>query len=135
MLLDAKNSILSLDIVMENCSGQNKNHMVLLRYLGWLREMGYLKRNPQGWFLVRGQNKNSCDQRFKELKLKYNKNNICTMDQLMETLNFSNNVIAIRVTGDAFKDRDTCLETFYNSFKAGTIKKSHIFRMWDKANS
>jgi hypothetical protein len=28
-MLDAENPIISLDIVMDNCSGQNKNHMVL----------------------------------------------------------------------------------------------------------
>jgi hypothetical protein len=85
-MLDAENPVLSLDIVMDNCSGQNKNHMVL-RYLVWLREMGYFK-NTQGRFLVRSHTKNPCDRRFNELKLKYNKKNTYTMDQLMETPEF-----------------------------------------------
>jgi hypothetical protein len=96
--------------------------------------MGYCK-NTQGWFLVRSHTKNPCDRRFNELKLKYNKKNTYTMDQLMATLNFGENVTAIKVTGNAFKDWDTYLETFYNSFKVGTIKKSHIFQMWDTENS
>jgi hypothetical protein len=133
-MLDAENPILSLDIVMDNYSGHNKNRMVLRYLVLWLREIGYFK-NTQGWFLVRGHTKNPCDQRINELKLKYNKKNTYTMDQLMETLNFCKNVTAIKVTGDAFKDWDTYLETVYNSFKVGTIKKLYIFRMWDKENS
>lgn len=42
-MLDINDPIVSLDIVMDNCAGQNKNCMVL-RYLVWLREMGYFTK-------------------------------------------------------------------------------------------
>lgn len=56
------------------------------------------------------------------------------MDQLMVTLNSSPNVRAIQVKGNVLRDWDAYLEIFYNGFKGGTIKQSHVFRMWDSTH-
>ena len=48
-----------LNIVFDNCSGQNKNNMVLLP-LVWLTEMGYFKK-VNFVFLIVGHTKNAAN--------------------------------------------------------------------------
>ena len=49
-----------LNIIFDNCSGQNKNNTVL-RLAAWLKQMGYLKK-VKFVFLIVGHIKNAADQ-------------------------------------------------------------------------
>jgi hypothetical protein len=70
-----------LNIIFDNCSGQNKNNTVLKLGM-WLKEMRYFKR-VSFVFLIVGHTKNACDRLFNSLKHKYCKKNIFTMDELI----------------------------------------------------
>ena len=58
-----------LNIIFNNCSGQNKNNTVL-RLIPYLVELGYFK-TVNFIFLVVGHNKNSADMLFNVLKTIY----------------------------------------------------------------
>jgi hypothetical protein len=60
---------LELNIVFDNCSGQNKNNTVL-KLLLWLVEMQYFCR-VNFVFLIVGHTKNAADRLFNALKLDY----------------------------------------------------------------
>jgi hypothetical protein len=60
-----------LNIVFNNCSGQNKNNTVL-RLAAWLMAMGYFKE-VNFIFLVVGHTKNAADRLLNSLKNKYRK--------------------------------------------------------------
>ncbi len=55
-----------LNIVFDNCTGQNKNNTVL-KLAMWLKEMGYFMR-VNFVFLIVGHTKNACDCLFNSLK-------------------------------------------------------------------
>ena len=63
-----------INIVFDNCAGQNKNRMVL-RFMLWLVSKGVCK-TARAIFLVRGHTKNHCDRMFNLLKQTYRKSNI-----------------------------------------------------------
>ena len=58
-----------LNIIFDNCSGQNKNNAVI-RLAGWLNAMNYFKE-VNFLFLVVGHTKNSADRLFNCLKQEY----------------------------------------------------------------
>ncbi len=58
-----------LNIIMDYCSGQNKNNTVL-KLAMWLKQMGYFKQ-VRIVFLIVGHTKNACDCLFNSLKKKY----------------------------------------------------------------
>ena len=58
-----------LNIIFDNCSGQNKNNTVI-RLAGWLNEMNYFKE-VNFIFLVVGHTKNAADRLFHCLKQEY----------------------------------------------------------------
>jgi hypothetical protein len=74
-----------LNIVFDNCSGQNKNNTVL-KLAAWIMAMGYFKV-VNLIFLVVGHTKNSADRLFNSLKGEYRRQNIFTMEGLIESLN------------------------------------------------
>jgi hypothetical protein len=77
-----------LNIVFDNCCGQNKNYMVL-RLAVWLMQLGlgyFLKLNFI--FLVVSHTKNAADRLVNSLKIQYWKKNLYTFDQLVEALVF-----------------------------------------------
>jgi hypothetical protein len=69
-----------LNIVFDNCFGQNKNNTVL-KMAAWLMAMGYFK-SVQFIFLVVGHTKNAVDRLFNSLKQEYRKQNLFTFDEL-----------------------------------------------------
>ena len=73
-----------LNIVFDNCPGQNKNNCVL-RLVPFLVELGYFDK-VQFSFLVVGHTKNCCDRWFNRLKSVYRVTQSYTMDILMESL-------------------------------------------------
>ena len=60
-----------LNIIFDNCSGQNKNNTVLKMAM-WLKGMGYFTR-VNFIFLIVGHTKNAADRLFNSLKFEYRK--------------------------------------------------------------
>jgi hypothetical protein len=114
-----------LNFILDNCSGQNKNRMVL-RLANFLVESGVFKK-VNFLFLVRGHTKNPCDRMFNILKLRFRKQNVYTMEQMLQVLNEQDQVSALRVQPSDFYDIDAFLDKFYRRFTSGTVHKSHIF--------
>ena len=79
-----------LNIIFDNCSGQNKNNMVL-KLAAWLKQMGYF-HTVNFVFLIVGHTANAADHLFNSLKHKYQKNNIYTMQALIKHLSTYNSV-------------------------------------------
>jgi hypothetical protein len=73
-----------LNIVFDNCSGQNKNNTVL-KLVAWLMAMGYFK-SVQFIFLVVGHTKNAADRLFNSLKHEYLNQNLFMFDELVRAL-------------------------------------------------
>jgi hypothetical protein len=65
-----------INIVMDNCGGQNKNqHVIRLLHILVKRQVATTARII---FLVRGHTKNDCDQLFNTMKCVYRKSNVFT---------------------------------------------------------
>ena len=118
-----------LNIIYDNCSGQNKNNNVL-KFAIWLTEMGFFNE-VNFVFLIVGHTKNAADRLFNCLKVQYRRQNIYTMDQLLHVLDDSPKVSVHQATASDFFDWDLYLNLFYSDFKkagsGGLIKKHHIF--------
>jgi hypothetical protein len=117
-----------LNIVMDNCGGQNKNNYVLL-LAPYLVEMGYFA-TVNMTFLVVGHTKNVCDRRFNNLKHDYHRSQVFTIDQAVEVLSRSKYVTVWKIDADSdWKDYATfLLEPYVRLAKAKlSIKKNHIF--------
>jgi hypothetical protein len=116
----------SLTIVIDNCGGQNKNNVVL-RLALYLVEMGYFLK-VEFAFYIRGHTKNACDRTYNQMKSKYHKKDILKWEQALQTINIKEHVNVVDTKEDVFKDYGTMLDTFYGTFKSGTIK-NHIFQV------
>jgi len=117
-----------LNIVFDNCSGQNKNNTVL-KLAAWLMAMGYFK-SVQFIFLVVGHTKNAADRLFNSLKHEYRKQNLFTFDELARALDQSANVTVHRTVANDFFDYDKLLDGMYKKL-TGQIKQNHIFSCED----
>ena len=113
-----------LNVVFDNCSGQNKNNTVI-KLVPYLVEMGYFKK-VNFIFLVVGHTKNAADRLFNALKKEYRHKNIYVMSELIDTLSVSKNVSVYATKEEDFLDWDEYLSMFYASF-IGKIKLNHIF--------
>jgi hypothetical protein len=100
-----------LSIIMDNCSGQNKNKHVL-RLALWLVELSYFQQ-VEFIFYVRGHTKNVCDRMFNLLKIRYRSSNVYTMNQLSAAMNSVEQVTFKQVTSDGFFNYDEMLNTYY----------------------
>jgi hypothetical protein len=118
-----------LNIIYDNCTGQNKNNTVL-KYLVWLTEMGYFKQ-VNFIFLIVGHTKNAADRLFNALKKKYRKQNIYTLEELLSVLDESDTVTVMQSTPEDFCDWESYLDLFYRDYKmsggGGLIKQNHMF--------
>ena len=117
-----------LNIVFDNCSGQNKNNTVL-KLAAWLMAMGYFK-SVQFIFLVVGHTKNAADRLFNSLKHEYRKQNLFTFDELARALDQSATVTVHRTVANDFFDYDKLLDGMYRKL-TGQIKQNHIFSCED----
>jgi hypothetical protein len=63
--------------------------------------------------LVRGHTKNPCNRMFNILKLRFRKQNVYTMEQLLQVLNQQDQVHALRVHPSNFFNIDAFLDKFY----------------------
>ena len=123
-LLRAGNAAEELNIVFDNCTGQNKNNTVL-RLVPFLIEMGFfLKVNFI--FLVVGHTKNAADRLFNSLKKIYRNENLYTMPQMLEALDTSKRVTVTEAVESDFLDYSTYFDLFYRPYK-NQILQNHIF--------
>ena len=113
-----------LNIIFDNCSGQNKNNTVL-RQAPWIAELGYFK-SVNFIFLVVGHTKNAADRLFNVLKKEYRGNNIFTFGNFVSKLDTSASVTVHQPIGNDFLDYEKLLDGIYNKL-TGHIKKNHIF--------
>ncbi len=120
--LGPNNTVKELNLVFDNCAGQNKNKTVM-RYLLWVVAMKYA-RVARAIFLVKGHTKNDCDRLFNLLKINSRKANIWTPQDLIDSYNMNDNVCCQHFL--EFYDWDT----YFNRYMKKTIPKissSHIF--------
>jgi hypothetical protein len=115
-----------LNIVMDNCTGQNKNRMVL-RLAPLLIEMEWYL-NVNLIFLVAGHTKNAADRLFNLLKKEYRRSNIYNMEMLISALNKHELIEAIKAGPDDFLDWDKHLNLIYNSLPTGFVTQYQYFR-------
>ncbi len=113
-----------LNIIFDNCSGQNKNNTVL-KLAMWLKEMRYFKR-VSFVFLIVGHTKNVCDRLFNSLKHEYRKKNIFTMDELIDALSVSAKITVVPTVPSDFLDYDGTFKALYTNL-SGLVKHNHIF--------
>ena len=74
-----------LNIIFDNCSGQNKNNTVM-KLAVWLMAMNYFKE-VNFIFLIVGHTKNAADCLFNSLKTEYSLQNLITFQDVLEALN------------------------------------------------
>ena len=111
--------MLELNVIMDNCAGQNKNHMVI-QMAAYISERKYFKRiNPI--FLVKGHTKNMCDRMFNTMKQRYHRRNIYTLEDTYKILNLDEKVTVHPTTFKNFYDWDSFFETLYKRPKGGSV--------------
>lgn len=112
-----------INLVFDNCTGQNKNRMVL-RMLFFLIKL-HVCRRVNAIFLVKGHTKNDCDRLFNLLKWYYRNVDVFTPPELMELLNRHIQVDAVAMEPQDFKDWDELEERMMNRPKK--TSEYHIF--------
>jgi hypothetical protein len=116
-----------INLVFENCAGQNKNRMVTRMLFFMVKLKVY--RTARAIFLVKGHTKNDCDRMFNLLKYDYRKVNCYTPNELIALINKHPQVTAFPVEPGEFQDWDT----MENGVIATTdgVKKNHVFSTKD----
>jgi hypothetical protein len=113
-----------LNIIFDNCLGQNKNNTVI-RPAAWLNAMNYF-REVNFTFLVVGHTKNAAYCLFNCLKTKYHLQNLFTFQDLLEALNRLP-MVAVHPTSPVdFHDYDQLMKDLFQTL-SGRIKMNHIF--------
>jgi hypothetical protein len=113
-----------LNVIFNNCSGQNKNN-TMLRMAAWMMVMNYFKE-VNFIFLVVGHTKNAADRLFNSLKDEYRRQNLFTFQDLVETLNKLSVVTIHPASSEDFLDYKKLMSSLFWTL-AGNIKKNHIF--------
>jgi hypothetical protein len=113
----------TLNVVMDNCGGQNKNNYVL-RLAPYLVEMGYFEE-VNFIFLIVGHTKNVADRLFNILKRLYRTQNIFSMGMMMEAMKHEL-TIPYEVDWQVFKNWDKYLNRIYKA-KMSSVKKWQMF--------
>jgi folylpolyglutamate synthase/dihydropteroate synthase len=115
-----EDSVGELNIIFDNCSGQNKNNTVL-KLAAWLKAMGYFRR-VNFIFLVVGHTKNAADRLFNSLKHEYRKQDIFTMEVLIRKLSASDCVTVIPTVPDDFSTTTSCSRNCTDRWRAKSSK-------------
>ena len=111
-----------INLVMDNCGGQNKNrHVLRLLNVIVLRKLAV---RVNAIFLVKGHTKNPCDRMFNILKLKTKKANLYTPTTLLAALKAQEQVDAFFF--DKFYDWNEWENRFMRATIPG-IKSFHVF--------
>jgi hypothetical protein len=123
LIPDGGGSNKELNIVFDNCSGQNKNNHVsrlvpLLVKMDFFRKVNFI-------FLVVGHTKNACDCLFNLLKLNLRKKDVFTFQEVLKNMNMHESCTAIPVKSGNFRDIKGFFDGFYHKYSA--VLKHHIF--------
>ena len=114
-----------LTLIFENCPGQNKNNHVI-RLVNYLVQKKYFK-HARVVFLVKGHTKNVCDRFFNLLKISYNKRNVYTYQQLLQTCD-EVDLVNVRNTSESdFKDWYGMMNIHYKTITDGEVLKNYVF--------
>ena len=114
-----------LNIIMDNCAGQNKNCMVIWMAAYVLKLKYFRKINLI--FLVKGHTKNMCDRMFNSMKSRCQHRNVYTLNDTFRILNLDDTVTVYPTSSTNFYDWDSIFDTIYKRPKAGSIKKIIYF--------
>ena len=124
-----------LSLIFDNCSGQNKNRMVM-RFGQYIVDKGIFKE-VEIIFLITGHTKNICDRRFKDLKQNFHHRNVYTFKQLTAVMKegkfgqASNPLLSVHaVEAKAFYNWDKYLDLLYRK-RIPKISTYHYFRFTD----
>ena len=112
-----------INLVFDNCSGQNKNRMVLRMLFVMVKQK--VCRTARAIFLIKGHTKNDCDQMFNQMKYNYRKVDCYTPSELLTLLNNHPQVTAVAMEPDDFKNWDAMENQMIR--KADSILKNHVF--------
>ena len=114
-----------LTFIMDNCSGQNKNRMVL-RLATYLVEANYFEKVSFVFYIV-GHTKNACDRWFNTLKRSYRRQNIYSFECLIKSMQTHKDITVTEAKEEDFKDWDAFFNTIYKLLAPGTTHRTHIF--------
>jgi hypothetical protein len=119
--------VTEINIVMDNCAGQNKNRMVI-RLLFVLVRLKLCFR-ARMVFLVKGHTKNDCDRMFNLMKKRYRTSNCYTPKQLLEFVGQSNEDVELVdvMNGGGFQDWDRYQNKYMKA--PNSIQGFHIFQV------
>ena len=124
--LDSNDPMKELNIIMDNCAGQNKNKMVL-RLAAYLVELNYFTTVNFVFYVV-GHTKNPADRLFNLAKSNIRQQNVYTMELFLKYMNDSEYVKAIECFESDFLDWNTYLDNLYvKDFNTPQVKKWQIF--------
>lgn len=114
-----------INLVFDNCAGQNKNRMVyrMLFFMVKLR----VCRTARAIFLVKGHTKNDCDRMFNLMKFDYRKVNCYTPPELLAIVNKHPQVNAIPMRTAEFMDWDALENKMVGKITGGSLKNNHVF--------
>ena len=113
-----------LNIIMDNCAGQNKNRMVI-RTAAYIMESGMFSK-VNLIFLIKGHTKNMCDRMINTMKRNYARRNVYTKEETYRILDLEDSVKVVPA-GGKFVDWDSEFDQIYKRPKSGTISKNHYF--------
>jgi hypothetical protein len=121
-----------INLVFDNCGGQNKNNMVLRMLLFLVNRC--ICKTARAIFLVRGHTKNDCDRMFNQMKKDYRKKNIYSVDGLMQAIGVHPDVDPIQVKDGEFYHFDRVQNKYFK--RLTEINSNHIFEVkTDSKNS
>jgi hypothetical protein len=112
-----------INLVFDNCVGQNKNNMVLRMLILLVKKKICFRATAI--FLVRGHTKNDADRAYNLLKLLYRKQNVFTPEDLWGALNDQEKCNCVMVSSDIFKDWKSMEDKYLSEIK--DVTKNHIF--------
>ena len=114
-----------VNIIMDNCIGQNKNNMVL-RLLFFMVSRK-LCRVARAIFLVKGHTKNDCDRLFNLMKIDYRKENVYTPEDLLLCIARQGDVSPIAIVpGDILLWDVLLQEEYMPKLKIG-VQENHVY--------
>jgi hypothetical protein len=117
-----------INLVFDNCAGQNKNRMVY-RMLFFMVKLK-ICRVARAIFLVKGHTKNDCDRMFNLMKYDYRKVDCYSPPELIEIANRHPHVQAVAMDTEEFKDWDELENKMIDKMEG--VKKNHVFTVHAK---
>jgi hypothetical protein len=123
--LNAEEPLKELNIIMDNCAGQNKNKIVI-RLIAYSVEMNYFECANIIFYVV-GHTKNPADRLFNIAKTSIRKQNVYTMQQFISLISESRYVSAVQALETDFYDYNLLFDKLYMDLIKPGVKKWQAF--------